>query len=164
MATTNPQLRRKLYFDINFTGTRQIFLCTQFRSGVTIAERFNGALQPAMALTGSSPSMNKARNEVSAWVIPAGLTNAALATSLTSVASPLWLDFIGPTIGNGTGGITRLPYLTVGSTIFQKAGQSAVFGTTGVQRHFAVRVRRTGTNTTTVRGTLYVARQHSLEV
>ena len=164
MASTAPQLRRKLYFDANFSGTRQIFLCTQFRAGVTIAERHNGVMQAAVALTASSPPAAKARNEVSAWFVPAGLTNAALATSLTSVSAPFWLDFIGPTIGNGTGGITRLPYLTVGSTLFQKAGQSAVFGTAGSQRHFAVRVRRTGTGTTTVRGTLYVARQHSLEV
>src|SRR5512144_1831786 len=161
MASTNPQLRRKLYFDANFTGTRQIFLCTQFRSGVTIAERFNGAMQAVAALTASSPPASKARNEVSAWFVPAGLTNAALATSLTSVSSPIWLDFIGPTIGNGTGGIARLIYQTVGATLFQKAGQSAVFGTAGAQRHFAVRIRRTGTGTTTIRGVLYVARQHS---
>lgn len=164
MATTNPQLRRKLYFDVGFTITRQIFLCTQFRSGVTIAERFNGAMQAAMALTASSPPASKARNEITAVFVPAGTTNASLQTSLTVAGSPFWVDFIGPTIGNGTGGITRLPFLTVGSTLFQKAGQSAVFGTAGGQRHFAVRIRRSGTTTTTVRGTLYVARQHSLEV
>lgn len=164
MATTAPQIRKKLYFDLNFTGTRQIFLCTQFRAGVTIAERYNGAMQGLLACTGGSPARLKAENEVTVWALPAGLTNAALATSLTSVAAPLWVDIIGPTIGNGTGGITRLPYLTVGATVFQKAGQSAVFGTTGSPRHFAVRVRRTGTNTTTIRGVVYVQRQHSIEV
>lgn len=164
MSSTAPQIRKKLYFDLAFTGTRQIVLCTQFRTGVTINERFNGALQALEALTGSSSGVSKAQREVEARFVPAGLTNAALATSLTSVAAPFWLDFIGATIGNGTGGISRLPYLTVGGTVFQKAGQSAVFGTTGILRHFAVRVRRTGTNTTTVRGTLYVGRQHSIEV
>ena len=164
MASTNPQIRRKLYFDVNFSGTRQIFLCTQFRSGVTISERFNGAMQALAALTASSPPASKARNEVTAVFIPAGLTNAALATSLTSVSAPCWLDFIGPTIGNGTGGITRLIFQTVGASLFQKAGQSVVFGTAGSPRHFAVRLRRTGTGTTTVRGVVYVARNHSLEV
>jgi hypothetical protein len=166
MATTTPQIRKKLYFDFNIggTATRAIFACTQFRAGMTMGERYNGALQALEALTGSSPSGLKAQRAVSAYAVPANNPT----TAITSVGGVLYVDFIGPTIGNGTGGITRIAYQTVGGTLFQKAGQDAIYGTVGGLRHFAVRVRRSGLTSgavnQTIRGTVYVSRQHSIEV
>lgn len=166
MSTTTPTIRRKLYFDFNIggTATRQIFPCTQFRAGLTMGERYGGALQALEALTGSSPAASKAQRAVSAYVVLANdQTNP-----ITSVGGTLYVDFIGPTIGNNAGGITRIAYQTVGGTLFQKAGQDAIYGTAGVLRHFSVRVRRSGITTgdinQTIRGVLYVSRQHSIEV
>ncbi|MBV8722260.1 MAG: hypothetical protein JO277_08930 [Candidatus Eremiobacteraeota bacterium] len=167
MATTTPNKRKKLYFDFAITGsaTRQIFPVTQFRAGVTCPERFGGFLDALEALTASSNAGAKARNEVSAWAMIANKGDALAAVTI----APVMIDFIGPTSGNGPGGITRLPYLTVGgNNLGEKCGQSAIFGTAGVERHFAIRVRRgnvaPGGSTSTVRGVLYVARQHSIEV
>lgn len=168
MATTNPLKRKKLYFDFNIgpTATRAIFPCTAFRSGVTCGDRFGAVLDGLEALTGSSTAQAKRQREVMAYAVAVGNgTSAALAT--VAAAGALFVDFIGATIGNGTGGISRLPFLTVGSTtpIFQKAGHSAVFGTSGIIRDFAVRVRRPAATTgVTIHGTIYVQRQHSIEV
>lgn len=166
MATTTPRIRKKLYFDFNIggTATRAIFPVTQFRAGMTMGERYGGALQALEALTGSSDPALKAQRAVAAWAVLANdPTNP-----ITGTGAALYVDFIGPTIGNGTGAITRIAFQTVGGTLFQKAGQDAIYGTVGGLRHFAVRVRHSGVSgggiSQTLRGTLYVARQHSVEV
>lgn len=165
-VTKNPVTRRKLYFDFSLdpTATRAIFPATQFRAGVTCGDRFGAVLDRLEALTGSSPSRTKEQREVTAWAVAVGdAINSAPITF--AAAAALYVDFIGATIGNGGGGISRLPFLTVGSTVFLKAGHSAVFGTTGIIRDFAVRVRRPNATTgVTMHGVLYVQRQHSMEV
>lgn len=166
-GTTNPVTRRKLYFDFSIapTATRAVFPCTQFRAGVTVGDRYGAVLDRFEALTGSSPMRTKEQREVTAWAVAVG--DAVNSEPLTfAAAAALYVDFVGATIGNGAaGGISRLPFLTVGGTVFQKAGQSAVFGTTGILRDFAVRVRRPSANTgVTMHGVIYVQRQHSMEV
>lgn len=163
MATTNPVSKKKLYFDFSIGGaaTRAIFPATQFRAGLTCGDRHGGVLDRLEAMTGSTPGHRQ--REVSAWAQPVG--NATNSSAITSGAgASLYVDFIGATSGNGTGAISRLPFLTVGGTVFQKAGHSAVYGTAGIIRDFAIRVRRTGTSGTTIHGVLYVQRQHSLEI
>lgn len=162
--------RRKLYFDFVIAGgaTRQIFPCTQVTAG-TVGDRYGNLLDVLEALTGSSPKNLKVKNAVTAFAVAAGQVFAQSgggSANLTNQGSPLWVDFIGlsSTFAGGTGPITRLPYQTVGATLNQKPGQEAIYGTAGVPRHLAVRVRRTGTGTTTIRGTCYVQRQHSIEV
>lgn len=164
MATTTPVTRRKLYYDFSIGGgaTRAIVPVTQFRAGLTCGDRYGAVLSRLEALTGSSPVANKERNAVMAWAALAG--NSQAGNTITSVGAPVWVDFIGATSGNGTGAITRLPYFTVGGTLFQKPGQEAIYGTAGSIRDIAIRVRRTGTGATTLRGVLYVQRQHSMEV
>jgi len=163
MATTNPVTKKKLYFDFSIGGgaTRAIFPLTQFRAGLTCGDRHGGVLERLEAVTGSSTG--KRAREVMAWAVPAG--NSTNNSTITSGAGAMfYVDFIGATSGNGTGGISRLPFLTVGGTVFQKAGHSAIYGTGGIIRDAAVRVRRTGTSATTVHGVLYVQRQHSMEI
>lgn len=163
MSTTHPNTsRKKLYFDFALAAgaTRAIFPCTQFRAGLTINERFNGCMTPLMALTGSSTPEAKVEAEVTAWVV----SQHGGPGSATVDGNRLFVDLIGATASTYTGAIFRLPYLTVGGSISTKAGQSAVFGTAGIPRHFAVRVRRPSGTANTVFGTVYVQRQHSLEV
>jgi hypothetical protein len=95
----------------------------------------------------------------------------------------VFIDFVQPTFGTaltactGAGGVannanvTRLRYITAaGASDLRKVGMSAVFGTLGSQRHFAVRLRRANagaggaSGNVSLFGTLYVQRQHSIEV
>ena len=165
-VSTSPVTRKKLYFDfaISSTATRAIFPCTQFRAGLTCGDRYAAVLDRLEALTGSSNIRTKEQREVTAFAIPVG--NATSSAPITfGAAAALYVDFIGATSGNGTGGISRLPFLTIGGPVFQKAGQSAVFGTTGIIRDFAVRVRRPNATTgVTIHGVVYVQRQHAMEV
>lgn len=148
--------RKKLYFDFNMGigATRVIFPCTQAVQSAA-GDRYGGLLDALEACTLSTPSEVKRRNEVAAW--------ASAVTGLSGGA--LMVDFIGWTSGNGTGPIVKLPFPGVNlTTTDSKAGQSAVFGTGGIARHFSVRIRRLVTFTVTTRGTVYVQRQHSIEV
>jgi hypothetical protein len=157
--------RKKLYFDfsIGINATRQIFPATQFTSSLT-GDRYGGLLDALEACTGSSPADIKRRNEVSAWVQRTAqvYSNTPMATS-----GQLSVQFVYPTSGNGTGPVVPLPFMTPGFTFTDgKDGSSAVFGVAGTPRHFSIVVRRPSNANiaSTVRGVLYVQRQHSIEV
>jgi hypothetical protein len=174
-----PLIRKKLYFDVNFgSGTGGIgqavattvpalyFPCTQFTNGVA-GDRYGAVLQALEACTGNTPNQIKAQREVSAWFAFAG---GGGQLTVTSAGSPVAVDFVQPTgtVANHAN-VTRLKVLnTAGTTQFAKGGFSAIYGTLGIERHFSVRVRKANASgvatTTSVRGTLYVARQHSIEV
>lgn len=169
MATNFKAKHKKLYFDVTMgtTATSALFVCTQFTNG-TPGDRYGNLLIALPALTGSSPASVKAQNAVSAWFQP----NSAGVTA----ASPWGVDFVGPTAGMTRGpqsnqaavaALHALPYLTVGTLtpLAQFSGHDAIYSiTAGTTRHIAVRMRRRGTALSTVSGTLYVQRQHSIEV
>lgn len=175
--------RRKLYFDVTWPGgtrSAMYFPCTPFRSSASFGDRFGGLLAAAEALTGSSPHQSLALNEVTAVFVPNHGPFAG--TQFTAQGLPVAVDFVGPTFGTqvvagAPGGgvpnnanVTRLPYLTPTGKDLTKMGMSAVFGTLGTSRHFSVRLRRPNAGAgsaaanASLYGTLYVSRQHSLEV
>jgi hypothetical protein len=176
MATNFKAKHRKLYFDVTMGGdhlSAAAFVCTQFTNG-TKGDRYGNLLDVLPALTGSANNSVKAQSAVSAWFQPntAGITAAA----------PWAVDFVGVTatmqsgplpvvgLGSAVAALHGLPYLTAGTftPLAQFSGHEAIYGTTalsaGAPRHFAVRMRRRGAATCTVSGTLYVQRQHSIEV
>lgn len=171
MSANQGTTAKKLYFDIALTTTRnsQSFLCTQFTAG-TPGDRYGRLLRVLEALTASSPSNKKAEREVSAWYQPAAFTALNVTTPINEQFAT---SFIGPVAnGNYATQQTQLPYLTVGGgAVAAKAGHSAVFGTTGILRHFGVQVFKVRAasgigfgGTISSHGVLYVARQHSIEV
>jgi len=177
-------IRKKLYFDVNFgSGTGGIgqavattvsalyFPCTSFTNGVA-GDRYGGVLQALEACTGNTPNLTKAQRAVSAWFAlgGTGTGGGAGGVTVTSLGSPIAVDFVQPTgtVANHAN-VTRLKYLNAaGTTQFAKAGLEAIYGTLGIERHFSVRVRKANASgvalSTSIRGTLYVARQHSIEV
>lgn len=176
--------KKKLYFDVNFgAGTGGVgqavattvpalyFPCTSFTNGV-VGDRNGNVLQALECLTGNSPNGIKKLNAVSAWFQLSNLGAALLTLTSPSATTAEYtaVDFVMPTgtVANHAN-VTRLRSLnTAGTTLFSKGGQEAIYGTLGTLRHFSVRVRKTNNAgvaiTTSVRGVLYVARQHSLEV
>jgi hypothetical protein len=175
-------IRKKLYFDVAFgSGTGGIgqavnttvaalyFPCTQFTNGVA-GDRYGGVLQAVEALTGNAPNQIKSRNAVSAWFQLANV--GALDSTLVATGTTCAIDFVMPTgtVATPGAGVTRLRSLsTAGATQFSKAGQEAIYGTLGTLRHFSVRIRRPNAvgvvgSGTSIRGVLYVQRQHTIEV
>jgi hypothetical protein len=147
------QKGRKLYFDISLrlTQRRQSVAVTPFRAGLN-GDRFGALMQPVQACpaTSNAPQERAQQSECVAWFKPNG-------TSPTAVAINVF--FVGPTVGSGV--VTLLP--SYGGIA---AGDSAVFGTIGTTRHFSVTVEKgfAGALTAAVNGTVYVQRQHSIEV
>lgn len=165
----NIVYRKKLYFDVGFNQgiVTMYFPCTATLGGT--GDRYNGLLRPLEALTGGSDASLKARNAVQAWFAPSG-TGAIASGNVTSLSQAVAIDFIGITRAGGPT-VTRLPYLAAGSSspVGPKAGMESIYSiTAGQLRHFAVRLRRpnvgAGAGLISLRGTLYVARQHSIEV
>lgn len=161
---------KKLYFDVAFSGTtsRAFFPCTQV-TATTPGDRYGALLDALEALTGGSNPRTKQQRAVSAWFVPAGSSQAGSAWSAGSGAQ-VAVDFVQPTllVLNNVAP-TRIQYLNPGGTVnTSKPGQDAIYGTLGILRHFSVRLRRPNAGTTafgqSLRGTLYVQRQHSLEV
>lgn len=161
--------RKKLYFDVSIgsAASRAFFPCTQFTPGYT-GDRYGGVLAALEACTGGAPNATKVQRAVTAWFVLAGDSQAG--ATITSNGSIMAVDFVQPTqTVAGGASVTRLVYLNPGGTAnTAKPGQDAVYGTLGSIRHFSVRLRRpsVGGNSAAVsiRGTLYVQRQHSIEV
>jgi hypothetical protein len=181
-----PSIRKKLYFDVVFgsavggvgqavpaTVSALYFPCTQFTPTVP-GDRYGGVLAAVESCTGNSLNIVKARSAIEAWVIAHGGYDVqgtpAAALSVTAGGQTLMADFVQPTgtVANHAN-VTRLRYYnTAGALQGIKAGMEAIYGTLGTMRHFSVRVRRSNASgvasAVSARGTLYVARQHSLEV
>jgi len=170
MATNLKQTRRKLYFDIAFNraATNVVVPCTQITNG-TPGDRYGGLLATLEACQGGTPSAIKAKNAVSAWFQPnfislSNASNAALGPK------PFAVDFVSPKAAGTNVTATALPYLTGtangGVTVVAAlAGHEAIYSiTAGTPRNFSCRVRRPGASGVSVSGTLYVQRQHSIEV
>jgi hypothetical protein len=140
--------RRKLYFDVNLTvATKAIFACTESRAGYS-GDRYGGVLDDLPTLTTASANEAKRRNEVFATFVP--LTSNA---ATTTVRNPLVsVGFNAWTTGVATGFYDPTPSINGG-----QPGQSSV-----TRRHFAVHLAKAGA--ATLRGTLIVQRQHSIEV
>lgn len=168
--------RRKLYFDVvwpsgaSATKSALYFPCTAFRSSASFGDRFNGLLAAMESLTGSAPNQAKAASEVTAFFVPQHGPFAG--TGFSSYPGSLAVDFVQPTFSvANNANVTRLSYLTsTGAKDLTKVGMTAVYGTLGTQRHFSVRLRRPNAGAgaaaanVSLYGTLYVQRQHSVEV
>lgn len=157
---------KKLYFNIswaaNATLSTKIVPCTPFRQSVTIGDRYGSLLEALPALTGNSPNALKRANAVSAWFVP----RSGGGNPPTSAGGPVYVDFIGATLGQtGNFNTQLLPYLSLdGSSVPRNRGTDTIYGTLGQPRNFSVRLRRPATTTASFAGVLYVARQHSIEV
>ena len=181
-------MKKKLYFDFVITNNNRslYFPCTWPTSSVygrdyvnsypvpvdrVVTERHGELLDALPALTGGAPTAVKQRREVSAWF---ETEYPMPACAIIKMA----LDFVGQDL------TTRTPFLLPGGAqVTSKLGLCTVF-----TRHFAVRLRSinvpfswveppTTTKHTVVDGgvltsqamypcygTLYVQRQHSIEV
>lgn len=169
MAANLKTRAKKLYFDVILPATRsgQSFLCTQFTNG-TPGDRHGRLLQVEIACTGSTPENIKARRAVCAWYQSTGIT---LQNATTPGVQSYNVQFSQPTANRNfvtNAVLAALPYLTVGgASVANKAGNTAIYGTAGIQRHFSVQVdmRRFGSGgTVSAHGVLYVQKQHSMEV
>jgi hypothetical protein len=160
--------RRKCYFDImNITqafpspgdaGTSRFSIVrpTQQNATTPSTERYGGFLDDVAALTGGSPPEVKRRNAVSAWFQP----RPGYSSMLTHR-----VEFVG--VAGTVTAATPLPFLLPGGGVdLEKAGADAIY-----TRHFRVRLQHiliatvaAGPTIGTVRGTLYLQRQHSIEV
>lgn len=157
--------RKKLYFDVSLVGAvkAQVFPCTQFRISYT-GDNFGAVLDDLPPLTNTSPSESKRRNSVCAWFQPTdGQSLPDLAAGTAPVLarnSHVFVRFVNATTSTSPTFPTDLtfPGLLPGSS---------PIGT----RHFSVLVARPGGDfldnngtSPTVRGVLYVQRQHSIEI
>jgi hypothetical protein len=164
---------KKLYFNLtwasgattNAGGAVTKFIpCTPFRSSVTIGDRYGSLLEPLAAVTGNSSNLLKRAGAVEAWFVVSDNNVMGRTTVTTAVA----IDFVAPTLGvtGNTDAVPLLPYLSVdGTSVVRNRGKDTIYGTLGQPRHFSIRARRlVAPSTATLSGTLYVARQHSIEV
>jgi hypothetical protein len=160
------QFAKKLYFNITWaagsTLSTKVVPCTPFRASVTIGDRYGALLEALPALTGNSPNTMKERNGVSAWFVP----RSGGAAAVTSAGGPVYVDFVGATLGQTINNNTALlPYLSLdGTSVNRNRGTDTIYGTLGQKRDFAVRLRRPTTTTASFSGVLYVCRNHSIEV
>jgi hypothetical protein len=148
--------RKKLYYDVLFTfpGDTTVksaaFRCTQFTVGTVSGERYGGFADALAALAAAAPPEKKRQNAVGAWFEVAAITGTAQANTV----SPAIVDFV-------DAATLATPLANLGNATF--AGQDVVYTS-----HFGVRVRLAAVLTegdaATIRGTLYVQRQHSIEV
>ena len=116
------------------------FNVTQTTIGTTAADDFGRFLQDRLALPAGAPAPTRAKNRVSAWFQPGGL--------VTLGAAQVGLDFIAAT-GVATTAASINPILTRNFRV------RAVINRLITAAEFA---------RTTVNGTIYVGRQHSIEV
>jgi hypothetical protein len=167
-------MKKKLYFDFQFTASNRARYCpctwvpTAPIQG-TVFERYGELLTALPALTGGASVATKERQEVSAWF--------QLATALTSPADQFCMDFVGQDFS------TEIAWLAPGGApVPAKAGLSPVH-----TKHFAVRLRLLplqnsgirfvatdhvmtvslvpfAKRAVDIRGVVYVQRQHSVEV
>jgi hypothetical protein len=164
MATNQGRQAKKLYFDVLLTATRssQSFLCTQFTAG-TPGDRYGSLLKALEACTASTPAGVRQQRAVGAW-----FAASFYGPQNTTTAQPrVTTTFVQPTANGNNLSLTSLPYVTSGGTVANKIGQTATDSvTSGVLRHFGVQVSKTNLpgGTVSVRGVLYVQRQHSIEV
>jgi len=148
--------RRKLYFDAVFTWTgvggvekTTFFPCTQFTAGTVSKERYAGFLDALMPLTKGSPPEKKRQNATGAWFQVTG--SDGLGDTVLGLPR---VTFVGETA-------TTTPLANLANATFK--GQDTVY-----TRNFGIRVGIDSLITVglagTVRGVLYVQRQHSIEV
>lgn len=164
---------KKLYFNLTWSSgatsnagaaVTKFIPCTPFRPSATFGDRYGSLLEALPALTGNSPNMLKRAGAVEAWFV----VNDNNVMGRTTVTAGVALDFVAPTffVAGNTDAIPLLPYLSLdGSTVVRNRGKDTIYGTLGQARHFSIRARRlVAPSTATLSGTLYVARQHSIEV
>ena len=160
--------RKKLYFNINLVATggipifAQAVACTQFRSTYG-GDMYGSVLEDLAPLTGSDSNELKRRNEVTAWFQPiTGQHIQGSGTSTTYRNQRVYVRFTEPTVSGNAQSVTILS-----SFAGYPAGMTPI-GT----RHFGVLVSRdwnaanhldTGVSPT-VRGRLFVQRQHNIEI
>lgn len=161
--------RKKLYFFVNLDEasaangtptdppdyTTALCRCTQGRrNGVPstyAGDAYGGVLEDLPALTVGSPGFRKAQREVTAWF-------ERHSSGLSPTVSNVFVDFVNWTTNTGGAAPLAIAYGQQQLYAVGPQGSSAVY-----TRDFAVRVmRRFGTPT--VRGVLYVERQHVIEV
>ena len=149
--------RKKLYFDVDLTtSAAAIFPCTQFRISYA-GDNFGGVLDDLPPLTSASPAESKRRNSVCAWFQPtdgqvlANYADATLPISVNDRNQRVYVRFVAATTS-----VAAPTDLTFSGLL---PGSSPI-GT----RHFAVYVARDNSISATVRGVLYVQRQHSIEI
>jgi len=166
MATNLKQKRKKLYFDLilNRSQSNAIVPCTQFTNGTVQGDRYGGLMDAYQAVQGGAAPEQKAKLAVSAWFAP----NSLLGTVAAGAFDVSFVEAVAPTFNSS---IHRLPYLTGTANggitaIASLSGHEAIYSiTAGIPRHFGVKVHRViGAPAATVGGTLYVQRQHSIEV
>jgi hypothetical protein len=168
MATNLKQKRKKLYFDLSLSRavTNVVVPCTQYTSGTVPGDRYGGLLDAYPAVQGGAQAGEKAKLAVSAWFQPNSFGG-------TVAAGVIDVMFVGPTAAaSGIGAIPRLKYLTGTAgggitAVNALSGHEAIYSiTAGIARHFAVKVHRNAVSgiAATISGTLYVQRQHSIEV
>jgi hypothetical protein len=134
--------RKKLYFDMFVDGTAPSALysrsvakqCTPINPS-TPGDRYGGLLDALPALVASSPNEIKRRNSVAAWFQCAQVQGAVLGACV---------DFI------PAGGSATVP--------------TAVFTNPIYTRNFRARLKVGFFGMGSVRGVLYVQRQHSIEI
>lgn len=154
--------KKKLYFDVALTGATfaQAFPCTQFRASYA-GDNFGGVfddLPPLNSATASGETQR--RNSVSVWFAPTDGGTIPISATI-GASDKVYTRFVFPTTAANFAGFstTQIAGLTFGSRV----RGSTPIGT----RHFAVSVSRGGNSgnlSATVRGVLYVQRQHSIEI
>lgn len=173
-----PVKRKKLYFDCSLPAgvTRRIFPVTLGRASFNTGDMYGGLLDNGVPkVTTASPVDAKRRNMVHAWFEPQTFLNVGV-TTVARVNTGVLVDFVVWTCAGK--GITAAGIGFTGASGTQLPG-GASSGTnpailTGsaasalLTKNFAVRVRKLTDDSLgvhmTVRGTLYVERQHSIEV
>jgi len=169
-----PAIRKKkLYFDVDLTGaTRGLaFPCTQFRQSYN-GDLYGGVLDDLPALVVGSPAARKRLHSVAAWFSPLSgqLAINAAADAFpgnTGINQRVYVRFIAATTGfvKGIANPASISVITTDGLVFapQLKGSTPI-GT----RHFSVLVIRDVdanlVTSATVRGVLYVQRQHSIEI
>lgn len=149
--------RRKLYFDVSLgIGiVSQTFACTlsPTRAAFATGDRFGSLLAAYQPATASTPAQILRQNNVSAWFQPV-TGQQGVGTASGSLIEVFFINWTAA-VSNTTQGCSQG---ALGSTI---AGSSPL-----ALQEFSAKVRRAGAagNSLTCQGTLFVQRQHSIEV
>jgi hypothetical protein len=145
------QKRKKLYFTVDLRAvTRAVFPCTVgpgTSAVVYTGDKYGAVLDKLTALTTGSSNQAKRANSVSAFFEKAVAGNAATAT-----AGQVFLQYC-----NWTRTASGATALIPAESAATPDGATPIYTS-----DFGVLVRRSGT--LSFRGTLYVQRQHSIEV
>lgn len=138
---------RKLYFDITISGNDSAIVELTEESASTPGDRWGAVLPTLTPCNGNSPARKKQQQEITAIFVPQGV--AAGSTTFMPNFDVRFVD----------SNETAAPFYTAGTTgttvVAAKAGRSAVF-----LRNPRIQIR----SSASVQGTLYVQRQHSIEV